>query len=178
MSSPLRHLARLLAVAGVLHLGCASSGEPAPTLAPELFFAGSTHGRGVLERRDGSVARRFEVESRGQATAEGVVIDQRIRFDDGERRERRWCLIKTGPDRYRGTLTEASGRVRARRRDGALRLSYRLATVPFGRMRQSLRLEADGARVINEGNVRVLGIVVRRMHEIIERSAPAADDDR
>jgi len=170
MRSTPRLLTPLLSVA--LLAACAHAAAPGPSLAPELFFNGETFGRGVLEYRDGSVARRFEVESRGRASEQGIAIDQKIEFDDGEARTRRWTLTKTGPDTYRGTLTEASGPVRAKRRDGALTLSYRLATVPFGRMRQSLTLQAGGRRIINEGTVRVLGIVVRRMHEVIDLVDP------
>lgn len=175
MRIPLRLPALLLSA--TLSAACAHAPADGPGLEPELFFAGATLGRGVLEHRDGSIARRFEVESRGRASAQGVAIEQTIEFDDGETRTRRWTLTKTGPDTYRGTLTEASGPVRARRRDGTLTLSYRLATVTFGRMRQSLTLDASGRRVINEGTVRVLGIVVRRMHEVIDIVDPAQSED-
>lgn len=162
-----------LLLSAALSAACAHAPAEGPSLALERFFAGETLGRGVLEYRDGSIARRFEVQSQGRASAQAVAIEQTIEFDDGETRTRRWTLTRTGPDTYRGTLTEASGPVRARRRDGALTLSYRLATVTFGRMRQSLTLDASGRRVINEGTVRVLGIVVRRMHEVIDIVDPA-----
>ena len=160
------HLRPLLSVA--LVVGCASTTAPGPRLEPELFFDGQTFGEGVLEFRDGSIARRFEVESRGVRSGQEIAIEQSLRFDDGETRARRWTLTKTDHDRYRGTLTEASGPVRARRRDGVLTLSYALATVPLGRMRQTLTLQPGGRQVINEGQVRVLGVVVRRMYEVIE----------
>ena len=152
---------------------------PEAGVRPEEMFAGVTCGRGVLTHADGGAPRGFTVRSTGErarstgeGTSGGFVLDQTIRFDDGERRERRWVLRADGPRRYRGTLTEASGPVRARVGGDTLTLAYPLAGVPLGRMEQTLTLGADG-RVANIGTARVAGVPVRRLSETITRGAGA-----
>ena len=141
---------------------------------PEVFFGSEALGRGVLVRRNGSIARGFEVKSTGRESARGdFVLDQTIRFDDGEVQTRRWTLTKTSAHRYRGTLTDASGPVRATTDHSVLSLSYRLAGVPLARVQQVLYLQPGGQTIINEGTVRILGIRVRRLHEVIEIAEPA-----
>lgn len=145
-----------------------------PALRPEVFFDGQTLGRGVLVFRDGSIHRRFEVSSRGTASGSGgFEIEQTIRFDDGEARTRRWTLTPTSSHEYRGTLSDASGSVRATIEGGVLSISYRIAETRFARMKQVLYLQPGGKTAINTGTVRVLGIAVRRVHEVIEITAEA-----
>ena len=166
-------LIRTLMLASLFSVACSGGrGTQAPhdpVLRPEVFFEGQTIGRGVLVFRDGTVDRRFEVSSCGIKSGSGDVdIEQTIRFDDGEVRTRRWTLEQTSAHEYRGTLSGASGPVRATAKDGVLSISYRMSGTAFARMKQSVYLQPGGQAAINTGTVRVLGVVVRRLHEVIE----------
>ena len=166
-----------------LFAGCVAApsvpdAPPAPGVRPTEMFGGASCGRGVLTHADGSSPRVFTVRSEGRLTAAGLVLDQTIAFEDGERRQRRWVLRPDGPASYRGTLSEASGTVRARVGGDRLTLAYALDGVPLGRMTQTLTLREDG-RVDNQGVARVVGVPVRRLRETIvplAREGALADD--
>ena len=74
-----------------------------------------------------------------------------------------------GEGRYEGTLTDSSGTVRAETIGSVLKIRYPLKDVPFGSMEQFLYLQPDGRTVVNVGTVRVMGVTVRRLHEVIIR---------
>ena len=162
-------LVLLLALFGCAGLPAVPDAPPDPRVRPGALFGGATCGAGVLTHADGTTPRPFTVESRGAPAGEGLILDQTIRFDDGEVRERRWTLQPDGARTYRGTLTEASGDVRAQVGGNRLTLSYPLAGVPLGRMTQVLTLRADGG-VDNVGTARVAGVPVRRLREEIARA--------
>ena len=142
---------------------------PVQGARPAEMFGGIVCGRGVLTHADGSRPRPFAVRSEGRRAGDGLVLHQTIVFEDGETRERRWVLWPNGPARYRGTLTEASGPVRARVGGKTLTLAYALDGLPLGRMRQRLTLRPDG-RVDNQGTASIAGLPVRRLTEVIAPS--------
>ena len=162
----------LLLLAACAGLPAVPDAPPDPRVRPGALFGGLTCGAGVLTHADGTSPRPFTVASRGAPAGDGLVLNQTIRFDDGEVRTRRWALQPDGPRTYRGTLTEASGDVRAQVGGDRLTLSYPLAGVPLGRMTQVLTLRADGG-VDNRGTARVAGVVVRRLEERIETEGAA-----
>ena len=184
-TEPHPNLARpaFLAACVVLAVGCTSGlpdAPPNPAARPGALLSGVLCGDAVLTKPGGAVADRMVVTSRGAASGGGLVLDQTIRSADGETATRRWVVRPDGPDTYRGTLTgdeavAASGAVRARVAGDALRIRYPVAGVPFGRMEQVLTLRADGT-IGNVGTVRVLGVPVRRLTEVI-RPQPGVDLD-
>jgi hypothetical protein len=64
--------------------------------------------------------------------------------------------------------------VTVRAQEGALTLSYAPKDIPLGRITQHLYLQPPGDTVINEGRISVMGITIRRMHEVIERGDQAS----
>lgn len=159
---------------------CASSGPMGTAtglvMAPEVFFDGPTRGRGVLVYPGGQEDRRLTVTSTGQMTADGTfVLSQLIRFDDGSEEQRVFRIRKRADGAYTGSLDGARGPVTIETEGAVMRLNYALEAVPLGRMEQYLYLQPDGRTVINEGTVRVLGVTVRRLHEIIERTGDPAE---
>jgi hypothetical protein len=142
-----------------------------PEMRPESFFLGATRGSGVLQTGGGRPSRTFTVRSLGRAVPGGITVDQEIRWNDGEVDRRSWTVRRTGPHTYRGELTEATGPVTAEARGNVLRLNYPMKG-PGVSMEQWLYLQPDGRTVINEGTVRVLGVVVARISEQIVRETP------
>ncbi len=84
-----------------------------PELRPELFFAGETRGRGVIETLGTRPGRTFDVVSTGRRQGEAIRVDQVICYSDGKVARRTLILRPTGPGRYVGTLSDAAGPVRA-----------------------------------------------------------------
>ncbi len=150
-----------------LELGRFESAQP--TLRPELFFAGSTTGWGVISKRDGRPSRLFEVHSEGQTEADGRFrLAQTITFADGEIEQRVWLMTQVDATHYEATLSGAIGPVRAEVRGNLFHLEY-LHRRPGVVVEQWLYLLPDGRTVLNVGTIRVLGRPVARLSEQITR---------
>ena len=115
-----RYTNRTLVVAASMALaGCLAGTQfhteasATPELRPELFFAGATHGVGVLEQR-GKAPRKLRVEGMGRWDTDSTFrLDQKVVFDDGATENRTWHLRRRGAHAYTGTLSDASGNVTA-----------------------------------------------------------------
>lgn len=139
-----------------------------PEMRPERFFLGETTSWGVLETRGGAPSRTIRVEGHGRIELDGtLVLDQTVRYVDRKPDQREWRLRKTGPDLYEGTLTDASGPVRAEVSGNLFHLRYPLKAAPGGSMEQWMYLQDDGRTVLNVGTARVLGVAVVRLSERI-----------
>lgn len=170
-----RYASRVLGIATVVALsGCLvgtrfhTEATDAPELRPELFFAGATHGVGVLEQR-GKAPRKLRVEGMGRWDADSTFrLDQRVVFDDDATENRTWYLKRHGAHAYTGTLSDASGRVTATTNGNVFHLRY-LLRQPAIYMEQELYLQSDGRTVLNVATVSVLGVPWARLSETITR---------
>lgn len=168
--------ASLLVVAAVLS-GClgkfqvAETPAATPAFRPEVFFDGATHGEGMLDVR-GRGERRFTVTSTGHSErssgqAGDFVLDQVIRFADGEVQRRTFRMRPLDAQRYAGTLTGASGPVTARAEGNSFHLRYAMGKASS--MEQWIYLQPDGRSAFNRATVRVLGAPVAQLSETIRR---------
>lgn len=140
-----------------------------PALRPEVFFAGETHGWGVLQTPGGRPSQRFEVVGHGENDAQGRFhLRQTVSWGDGRRVMREWVMTADGKNGYRATLSDAKGPVRAEVRGNVFHLRYRLAD-PAVMMEQYLYLQADGRSVLNTGTVTAMGVPVAHLSEQIVR---------
>jgi hypothetical protein len=172
-ADPLVKGAAVLALAALLG-GCGPDLPPSafagsgPALRPEAFFAGQTRSWGVLEGRGGTPLERFRVTGHGEAEPDGTFrLDQSVAFEGKPPQTRSWLLRRVDEHRYEGSLTDASGPVRAQAYGNLLHLTYAMRSPVFGRMEQWLYLQDDGRTVLNEATVRILGVTVARVSERI-----------
>ena len=162
---PMRHL-----VLPLLLAGCAGSRPPvtagAPAFDPIAFFDGRTRGSGELSiilRQP----RPITVEGEGRVRSDGtLVLRQRVEEQGRRARTRRWEIRRVGPASYAGTLTDASGPVRAEARGNTLRIRY---PSPQGQVEQWLALSPDGRSATNRLTVRRFGVVVATVDETIRK---------
>lgn len=148
---------------------CAGSpppAAPAPAFDPIAFFSGRTTGRGelhVILRQPSPIT----VQGAGRVRRDGaLVLTQRVEVENRPARTRRWVIRRTGPGRYAGTLTDATGPVLGEARGNGLRLSYPSRD---GRVEQWLTLSPDGRTARNRLTVKRLGVVVARVEEVIRK---------
>jgi hypothetical protein len=140
-----------------------------PPLRPETFFAGHTHGWGVLQTRGGRPSRRFEVEGQGRTAPDGSFhLVQTVTWGDGHGSRREWVMRAVGASGYSATLTDAKGPVHGEVQGNVFHLRYRLAA-PDVMMEQYLYLQADGRHVLNTATVTAMGIPVAHLSENIVR---------
>lgn len=170
---PLLWLVAAVGAAGLLG-GCAQALAPSafdggsPEFRPEAFFAGSTHSSGVLQNRSGEPTHRFRVEGQGEVLADGSLrLEQRVSFQGAAPQVRTWVLRRVDAHRFRATLTDAAGPVRAEAHGDLLHLEYPMQSPFGGWMEQWMYLQPDGLTVLNEATVRVFGVVVARISERI-----------
>lgn len=165
---------RLVAGAAALLAGCLPAAAPvsapasAPAFRPEVFFDGPTHGDPVLSVRTKG-AQRLRVESIGTAQPDGSFrLDQHIAFPDGRTADRTWTMTPLGGGRYAATLTpDALGPVDIRTEGNRMHIRYRMGRMTT--MAQTLTLRPGGQVADNEATVRIAGIPVARLVEVIAR---------
>ena len=155
---------RLLAAA--LLVGC---GGPAAAQGfdPIAFFAGRTAGEGELKIMLKS-AQPLRVQGQGRLEPDGeLVLDQQVRRGDRAIERRQWRMRKLAPNRYRGTLTDATGPVEIETRGNVLTIRYPMK----GGMsvHQSLTLDGAGRTALNRMTISKLGVPVARITETIRK---------
>ena len=144
-----------------------------PEFRPEAVFAGATTSSGVLENAAGAPTRILHVTGTGVVQPDGTLrLDQAITFDDDPPTHRTWLLRRLDAHHYAGTLTDASGPVRAEAYGPLFHLRYPMRHPFAATMEQWLYLQPDGRTVVNEATVRLLGLVVARISERITRETP------
>lgn len=149
---------------------CAGSAPPpaanGPVFDPIAFFEGTTRGSGELSiilRRPRPIA----VAGEGRVRADGtLVLRQRVEGERLRPRTRRWEIRRVGPDRYAGTLTDATGPVRLEASGPTLRIRYPSAQ---GQVEQRLTLSPDGRTALNRLTVKRLGVTVATVTETIRK---------
>ena len=162
----------LLLAAGLS--GCAPVLPPSafesgtPEMRPEIFFAGATTSRGVLEDSAGAPTRRFHVQGSGQTLPDGSFrLDQTVIFDQKAPETRTWIMRRIDAHHYTASLTDASGPVKAEAYGDVFHLRYPMKSPAGAGMEQWLYLQPDGRTVVNEASIRLLGFVVAHLSERI-----------
>lgn len=159
----------LLVVSGCLSgYSVAKTPAPTPEFRPEHFFAGNTTGEGVLVTRL-KADRRFQVASSGRSESDGAfVLDQTVKYANGQIEKRTFRMRRVDDFRYTGSLTGASGPVFARAEGNSFHVTYAIKR-PAVTMEQWIYLQPDGRTALNRATVKVLGIPVAHISETIRR---------
>jgi hypothetical protein len=86
------------------------------------YFEGTTLASGVFESRRGDAKRRFSVELTGRAQGSTLVLGESFVFDDGERQERTWTLLRGAGQSFTGTCEDAVSEAQGCFEEGLARL--------------------------------------------------------
>ena len=118
-----------LVVGGLALTGCSTQklsdfSARKPELDLVRYFSGKTDAWGIFVDRFGTMRRTFKVEITGTPTADGIILDERFVYDDGELQQRVWTLKKIAADLYEGTAPDVIGIARGRIAGNALQWSY------------------------------------------------------
>jgi hypothetical protein len=156
--------------------GLADFAGSGPELRPELFFAGETRGRGVIQTGGGRPSRTFEVVSTGRPQGDTIRVDQTSATATARSTAGFWVLRRNRPEPLRRRAVRRGRPGHARRFQGnALRLRYLLKR-PAITMEQWLTCSRTAALCSTSGTVRAFGIVVARLSEQIVRGAALRRD--
>ncbi len=151
-----------------LAVGCGGpSAAQGPAFDPIVFFAGRTAGEGELKIMLKS-AQLLRVQGQGRLEADGVlVLDQQVRRGDRAVERRQWRMRQMAPNRYRGTLTDATGPVELETRGNLLTIRYPLKGGLA--VHQSLTLDGSGRTALNRMTISKFGMPVARITETIRK---------
>ena len=150
--------------------GCSGSGSDVPATGwpfdPLQFFTGHTQGQATLHLVTGT-SRRVLVDSHGTPDRHGgLVLDQVTREAGKPASSRRWVLRPAGPNRWSGTLTEASGPVSVERTPAAVVIRYTMHN--GANVEQHLQMPPGGV-VDNRLTVSRFGIRLATLDEKIRK---------
>jgi hypothetical protein len=135
--------------------------------APERFFVGRSEGQGTV-RVILSGSHGFRVQSRGRMERSGaLILDQRIEEEGKAPRNRTWRLVRSGGNRFTGTLSDARGPVTGELSGNVLRIRYRSGEGPH--VEQWITFAANGRTAQNRMTFKRFGVVVARVEETIRK---------
>ncbi|MBR0553072.1 DUF3833 family protein [Stakelama marina] len=159
-------------LAPLLLAGCVGAppiAQPAPQPRFDVFafFAGPTLGTGRLKKILSGTESTL-VHGTGRVEGDTLVLDQTVEEGDKPAKHRQWRIRRTGPGRYSGTLTDASGPVTGEVEGNRLHLSF---TMKGGLPTQQwLTLAPDGRSAHNIMTVTKLGLTVAVLDEDIRKT--------
>jgi len=95
-----------------------------PRFDPLEFFDGALEAHGLVQDWRGRVTRRFVVALQGRRNGDEVVLEEDFRYDDGERAERTWHIVRTAEGQWEGRAEDIVGVARGETAGNAMRWRY------------------------------------------------------
>ncbi|HEY5710273.1 MAG TPA: DUF3833 family protein [Allosphingosinicella sp.] len=139
----------------------------APVPGPEHFFVGRTEGVGTVRvMLSGSHGVRDH--NRGRIDANGTLLLEQVIEEDGKPpRRRSWRLVRNGPNRFTGTISDAVGPVTGEATGNVMHLRYR--SVEGVNVEQWITLHPGGRTAHNRMTFRRFGFNVATLEGIVRR---------
>ena len=139
-----------------------------PAAAPEHFFAGRTEGSGTVQMVLAGSHKVRDV-SRGRLDRSGaLVIDQMVYEEGKPARRRSWRLVRSGPNRVSGTISDAIGPVTGDIRGNVLHLRYQ-AREASAQVEQWITLHPGGRTASNRMVFRKFGFKAATLNSTIRK---------
>ncbi|WP_114951033.1 DUF3833 family protein [Sphingosinicella terrae] len=140
------------------------SAAPPP---PEHFFVGRMESVGTVDMIL-SRPHRVRVRTQGRMARDGALIMDQVVEEEGKPpRSRSWRLVRSGPNRFTGTVTDGRGPVTGEMEGNVLRLRYR--TNQNISVDQTITLHRGGRTAHNRMTFRRFGLTVATYEETIRR---------
>jgi hypothetical protein len=138
-----------------------------PTLKIEEYFSGKTKAWGVFQDRFGKVRRQFVVDIHGKWDKEKqtLTLTEDFVYDDGEKEQRVWTIVKTADNTYTGTAKNVVGMAQGKSAGNAFNFKYTfdlpvqnsIWRVTFD---DWMYLNPDGEILFNKATIRRYGITI------------------
>lgn len=136
--------------------------------APEHFFVGRTEGSGTVRM---VLAGSYKVRdvSRGRLDRSGALILDQMVYEEGKpARRRSWRLVRSGPNRVSGTISDAVGPVTGDIRGNVLHLKYQ-AREASAQVEQWITLHPGGRTASNRMVFRKFGFKAATLESTIRK---------
>lgn len=140
---------------------------PAAQLTPaERFFIGRVEGAGTARIIFSGTSAIRDV-SHGRMERGALVIDQVVHQEGAAPRRRTWRLVRSGPNRFTGSISDVSGAVQGEVNGNVLHLRYRTTQGPT--VEQWITMHPNGRTATNRMTFRRFGIQVATVEEVIRK---------
>jgi hypothetical protein len=140
---------------------------PAST-APEQFFLGRTEGAGTVQMTIGG-SRKVRDVSRGRLDKSGALILEQMVYEEGKpARRRSWRLVRSGPSRVSGTISDAIGPVTGDITGSVLHLKYQ-AREASAQVEQWITLHPGGRSASNRMVFKKFGFKAATLNSTIRK---------
>ena len=119
-------LALVFGVASCASVDVARYADQQPALNLEHFFSQPVKAWGIFQKRNGEVAKRFEVNIVSRHEGNNLILDERFVYSDGTRQRRVWTLTPEGQGRWSGRADDVVGVAEGQVAGNTLHWRYRL----------------------------------------------------
>nr|WP_314486342.1 DUF3833 domain-containing protein [uncultured Pseudomonas sp.] len=119
-------LALVLGVASCASVDVARYADQQPALNLKHFFSQPVKAWGMFQKRNGEVAKRFEVNIVSRHEGNNLILDERFVYSDGTRQRRVWTLTPEGQGRWSGRADDVVGVAEGQVAGNTLHWRYRL----------------------------------------------------
>ncbi len=140
--------------------------QTAPLTGPERFFVGRVEGTGTV-RIIFSGTQNVRDISQGRMERGALIIDQVVQQEGSPPRRRTWRLVRSGGNRFTGSISDVSGEVAGEVNGNVLHLRYRTTQGPY--VEQWITLHPNGRTATNRMTFRRFGIQVATVEEVIRK---------
>ena len=136
--------------------------------APEHFFVGRTEGSGTVQMVLAGSHKVRDV-SRGRLDRSGALILDQMVYEEGKpARRRSWRLVRSGPNRVTGTISDAVGPVTGDIRGNVLHLRYQ-AREASAQVEQWITLHPNGRTASNRMVFKKFGFKAATLNSTIRK---------
>jgi Protein of unknown function (DUF3833) len=140
----------------------------AAATAPEQFFVGRTEGSGTVQMVLSGSHKVRDV-SRGRLDRSGALVLDQMVYEEGKpARRRSWRLVRTGPNRVAGTISDAVGPVTGDIRGNVLHLKYQ-AREASAQVEQWITLHPGGRSASNRMVFKKFGFKAATLNSTIRK---------
>lgn len=142
-----------------------------PVMTPELFFDGNLTAHGTVKNRKGVVIRYFNATIKAYWRDGVGTLEEDFLFDDGEKQQRIWKLVKNPDGSYTGTAGDVVGKAKGDVSGNSMFLNYVLQ-VPYGNSAINISIDdrmylIDQNILINESEMTKFGFRVGEINLVI-----------
>lgn len=142
-----------------------------PTMTPESFFDGNLTAHGTVKNRRGKVIRHFNATIKA-SWQDGIgTLEEAFLFNDGEKQQRVWTLVKNPDGSYVGTAGDVKGEATGDVAGNSMFLEYVLQ-VPYDDSTVNINIDdrmylVDQNILINQSVMTKLGFKVGEIDLVI-----------
>ena len=131
------------------------------------YFNGNIKAWGLVQKRNGEVATRFDVDMNGKWEGNKGILKEVFKYYDGKTQERVWVITKKDDGSYTGTANDIIGKAKGKLEGSAVNWSY-VMDIPVNGRTYRVKLDDwmwqmnDGI-LINRSYIKKFGIVVAEL---------------